>query len=205
MGFKSKTIFGDVLGGNVSLHMNKNLLKVDYSKAFIQDNWEKNIKSIALVSQEQITNKSGIIGRAAVGGVLLGGAGAVVGALTADKKKSYTITITYHDGSEDLAEVSQDVLSHLNLRTKINKDRTEMLPIIDIDKQKKINKELTEQSEKLFGHIEREAKERRKKQVEKQQRMQQNNGKDPEKFPVVLGSAVFSIVFLIIIILYLNS
>lgn len=86
MGFKSKTIFGDVLGGNVSLHMNNGTLKVNTLDSFIQNNWEENIKSITLVSQEQITNKSGIIGRAAVGGVLLGGAGAVVGALTADKK-----------------------------------------------------------------------------------------------------------------------
>ncbi len=46
--------------------------------------------------------------------------------------------------------------------------------MIDEKKQEKIN-------DQLFGHIEREAKERRKKQVEKQQRMQQNNGKDPEK------------------------
>ncbi|MDO6628668.1 hypothetical protein [Bacillus thuringiensis] len=198
MGFKSKTIFGDVLGGNVSLHMNNGTLKVNTLDSFIQSNWEDNIKSVTLVSQEQITNKSGIIGRAAVGGVLLGGAGAVVGALTADKKKSYTITITYHDGSEDLAEVSQDVLSHLNFLAKMNKNKTQMLPIIDEKKQEKIN-------DQLFGHIEREAKERRKKQVEKQQRMQQNNGKDPEKFPVVLGSTIFAIAFLLILILYLNS
>ncbi|MEB9467812.1 hypothetical protein CON15_19850 [Bacillus cereus] len=198
MGFKSKTIFGDVLGGNVSLHMNNGALKVNTLDSFIQSNWEENIKSITLVSQEQITNKSGIIGRAAVGGVLLGGAGAVVGALTADKKKSYTITITYHDGSEDLADVSQDVLSHLNFLAKMNKNKSKMLPMIDEKKQEKIN-------DQLFGHIEREAKERRKKQVEKQQRMQQNNGKDPEKFPVVLGSTVFAIAFLLILILYLNS
>ncbi|PES54346.1 hypothetical protein [Bacillus thuringiensis] len=198
MGFKSKTIFGDVLGGNVSLHMNNGTLKVNTLDSFIQNNWEENIKSITLVSQEQITNKSGIIGRAAVGGVLLGGAGAVVGALTADKKKSYTITITYHDGSEDLAEVSQDVLSHLNFLSKMNKNKTQMLPIIDEKKQEKIN-------DQLFGHIEREAKERRKKQVEKQQRMQQNNGKDPEKFPVVLGTTVFAIAFILIVVLYLNS
>ncbi|MEC0031170.1 hypothetical protein P4L24_25320 [Bacillus cereus] len=198
MGFKSKTIFGDVLGGNVSLHMNNGTLKVNTLDSFIQSNWEDNIKSVTLVSQEQITNKSGIIGRAAVGGVLLGGAGAVVGALTADKKKSYTITITYHDGSEDLAEVSQDVLSHLNFLAKMNKNKTQMLPIIDEKKQEKIN-------DQLFGHIEREAKERRKKQVEKQQRMQQNNGKDPEKFPVVLGSTIFAIAFILIVVLYLNS
>lgn len=198
MGLKSKTIFGDVLGGNVSLHMNNGTLKVNTLDSFIQSNWEENIKSITLVSQEQITNKSGIIGRAAVGGVLLGGAGAVVGALTADKKKSYTITITYHDGSEDLAEVSQDVLSHLNFLSKMNKNKTQMLPMIDEKKQEKIN-------EQLFGHIEREAKERRKKQVEKQQRMQQNNGKDPEKFPVVLGTTVFAIAFILIVVLYLNS
>lgn len=73
-----------------------------------------------------------------------------------------------------------------------------MLPMIDEKKQEKIN-------DQLFGHIEKEAKERRKKQVEKQQRMQQNNGKDPEKFPVVLGSTVFAIAFLLILILYLNS
>ncbi len=66
--------------------MNNGTLKVNTLDSFIQSNWEENIKSITLVSQEQITNKSGIIGRAAVGGVLLGGAGAVVGALTADKK-----------------------------------------------------------------------------------------------------------------------
>ncbi|SEF52344.1 hypothetical protein SAMN04487919_101466 [Bacillus sp. ok061] len=198
MRFKSKTIFGDVLGGNVSLNMNNGTLKVNTLDSFIQNNWEENIKSITLVSQEQITNKSGIIGRAAVGGVLLGGAGAVVGALTADKRKSYTITITYHDGREDLAGVSQDVLSYLNFLAKMNKNKTTMLPTIDEKKQEKIN-------DQLFGHIEKEAKERRKKQIEKQQRMQQNNGKDPEKFPVVLGSAVFSIVFLIIIIVYLNS
>ncbi|WP_437261298.1 hypothetical protein [Bacillus thuringiensis] len=198
MGFKSKTIFGDVLGGNVSLHMNNGTLKVNTLDSFIQSNWEENIKSITLVSQEQITNKSGIIGRAAVGGVLLGGAGAVVGALTADKKKSYAVTITYHNGSEDLADVSQDVLSHLNFLAKMNKNKSKMLPMIDEKKQENIN-------DQLFGHIEREAKERRKKQVEKQQRMQQNNGKDPEKFPVVLGSTVFAIAFLLILILYLNS
>lgn len=198
MRFKSKTIFGDVLGGNVSLHMNNGTLKVNTLDSFIQSNWEENIKSITLVSQEQITNKSGIIGRAAVGGVLLGGAGAVVGALTADKNKSYTITITYHDGSEDLAEVSQDVLSHLNFLAKMNKSKSNMLPMIDEKKQEKIN-------DQLFGHIEREAKERRKKQVEKQQRMQQNNGKDPEKFPVVLGTTVFAIAFILIVVLYLNS
>lgn len=198
MGLKSKTIFGDVLGGNVSLHMNNGTLKVNTLDSFIQSNWEENIKSITLVSQEQITNKSGIIGRAAVGGVLLGGAGAVVGALTADKNKSYTITITYHDGSEDLAEVSQDVLSHLNFLAKMNKSKSNMLPMIDEKKQEKIN-------DQLFGHIEREAKERRKKQVAKQQRMQQNNGKDPEKFPVVLGTTVFAIAFILIVVLYLNS
>ncbi|PEW67023.1 hypothetical protein CN448_19025 [Bacillus cereus] len=204
MGFVSKTIFGDVLGSNTPLYV-KNALKVDYSEAFIQDNWEKNIKSISLVSQEQITKKSGIVGRAAVGGVLLGGAGAVVGALTADKKKSYTITITYHDGKEDLAEVSQDVLNWLNYFVKMNKNRTEMFPIIDEKKQEKINKESAEQSNQLFGHIEREAKERRRKQVEKQQRMRENNGKDPEEFPLVLGTTVFAIAFLLIIVLYLNS
>ncbi|MGH0950689.1 hypothetical protein [Bacillus mycoides] len=198
MKFKSKTIFGDVLGGNVSLYMKNGVIKVNSLESFIQDNWEQNIKSITLVSQEQITNKSGIIGRAAVGGVLLGGAGAVVGALIADKKKSYTVTITYHDGSEDLAEVSQDVLSHLSFLAKMNKSKTKMLPIIDEKKQEKVN-------EQLFGHIEKEAKERRKKQVEKQQRMQQNNGKDPEKFPVVLGTTVFAIALLLIVILYLNS
>lgn len=195
---KSKTIFGDVLGGNVSLHMKNGTLKVNALDSFIQNNWEENIKSITLVSQEQITNKSGIIGRAAVGGVLLGGAGAVVGALTADKKKSYTITITYHDGSEDLAEVSQDVLSHLNFLAKMNKSKAKMLPMIDEKKQKKIN-------DQLFGHIERNAKERRRKQVEKQQRMRENNGKDPNEFPVVLGTTVFAIAFLLIVILYLNS
>ena len=161
MGFKSKTIFGDVLGGNVYLHMNNGTLKVNTLDSFIQNNWEENIKSITLVSQEQITNKSGIIGRAAVGGVLLGDAGAVVGALTADKRKSYTITITYHDGREDLAEVSQDVLSYLNFLAKMNKNKTTMLPTIDEKKQEKIN-------DQLFGHIEKEAKERRKKQIEKQ-------------------------------------
>lgn len=196
MTFKSKTIFGDGLGGNVSLYMKNGTLKVNTLDSFIQSNWEDNIKSITLVSQEQITNKSGIIGRAAVGGVLLGGAGAVVGALTANKKKSYTITITYHDGSEDLAEVSQDVLSYLNFLAKMNKNKTQMLPMIDEKKQEKIN-------DQLFGHIEREAKERRRKQVEKQQRTQKmQKGEYVEEKPSTLVNVFVALAFIIIITLY---
>ncbi|EOV9528285.1 hypothetical protein ACE41A_14160 [Bacillus cytotoxicus] len=204
MAFVSKTIFGDVLGAGVPLYVKK-VLKVGHSKAFIQHNWERNIKSVSLVSQEQIANKSGIIGRAAVGGVLLGGVGAVVGALTTDKKKIYTITITYHDGKQDLAEVSADVLGWLNHFVKINKGKTEMLPIIDEEKQKKIERETEDEIDKLFKEMERKDKERRRKQIEKQKRMRENNGKDPEEFPVVLGTMVFAIAFLIIIISYSYS
>ncbi|MGG3728743.1 hypothetical protein ABET23_17910 [Bacillus wiedmannii] len=188
MKLMGKTLFGDVLGSDVSFFKDERTenFKVTPFEAFIQDNWEKNIKAISLVSQEELTNKSGIIGRAAVGGVLLGGVGALVGALTVDKKKSYTVTITYHDGGEDLAEVSQWVLRHLDGFVRENKNRTEMLPIIN---EKILSGETTVEKNK-------------RKELERKQRNEQTK-ENHEEFPVVLGTIFFAIAFLIIVIAYM--
>ena len=65
-----------------------------------------NVVSIDVVDQDTRRSATSAVGRAAIGGALLGPIGLAAG-LSAKKKGIYTISITYRTGERSLAEVNE--------------------------------------------------------------------------------------------------
>lgn len=57
------------------------------------------------------------VGRAVVGGLLFGGAGAVVGALTAKDKQYTSFKVTYSNGKQEVVKFKKGSFTYNNLMT----------------------------------------------------------------------------------------
>ncbi|MFB7121442.1 hypothetical protein [Bacillus tropicus] len=85
--------------------------------------WSMNIRDVEVIMEGKSRSKKSVAGRAIVGGVLLGGAGAVVGGVTAKNKKQIHAAISYHNGMQDILEVSPFELNDLKRIAKQNREK----------------------------------------------------------------------------------
>ncbi|MED1299956.1 hypothetical protein BK704_23390 [[Bacillus thuringiensis] serovar konkukian] len=95
------------------------------SPKYIADSeiWSMNIRDVEILTEETSRSKRSTLGRAVVGGVLLGGVGAVVGGVTAKNKTKLYATISYHNGMQDIVEVSPFELNDLKRLAEQNREQ----------------------------------------------------------------------------------
>ncbi|MDA1515436.1 hypothetical protein [Bacillus cereus group sp. TH40LC] len=87
------------------------------------DVWSMNIRDVEILTEEKSRSKKSVAGRAIVGGVLLGGVGAVVGGVTAKNKTKMYAAISYHNGMQDILEVSPFELNDLKRIAEQNREK----------------------------------------------------------------------------------
>lgn len=108
MSAKNRVISGDylgkqVLGGGVSqAGISIGFMKQIYLNKSTVENYE-------VVTDEKQKSMISGVARGVVGGALLGGVGAIVGATSAKNKGIYTIAIQFKDGKRSLIEVDDKI------------------------------------------------------------------------------------------------
>lgn len=70
---------------------------------------KETIKTYEIQSEKEKANVAGAVGRGLVGGALLGGAGAVVGAATRKKKSLTRIAVEFNDGTRSLIQMDDKI------------------------------------------------------------------------------------------------
>lgn len=108
MGAKNKVLSGDyagkqILGGGISqAGISIGFVKQLYLNKSTVDSYE------VITDEHQKSAASGAI-RGIVGGAVLGGVGAIAGAVSAKEKGIYTIAIQFKDGKRSLIEVDDKI------------------------------------------------------------------------------------------------
>ena len=108
MSAKNRVISGDylgkqVLGGGVSqAGISIGFMKQIYLNKSTVENYE-------VVTDEKQKSMISGVARGVVGGALLGGVGAIVGATSAKNKGIYTISVQFKDGKRSLIEVDDKI------------------------------------------------------------------------------------------------
>ncbi|MFJ8261387.1 hypothetical protein ACIQ4I_05435 [Rummeliibacillus sp. NPDC094406] len=110
MGAKNKVIAGDYQGKNV-LHT-LGIVSIATSLFKTLDLTKENVKEYELITEETRKSATSAVGRAFVGGVILGPVGWLA-ALSAKSKGTHTIAIEFNDGKKSLLEVDDKTYSSL--------------------------------------------------------------------------------------------
>jgi hypothetical protein len=71
------------------------------------------IAGFEVITEESVKKTGGTLGTAAVGGLLFGGAGAVVGALAGGNKNESVVEVTCFDGKKGLARADSEMMDTL--------------------------------------------------------------------------------------------
>lgn len=103
---KNKVIAGDRLGCNVSQAFGRAYLYTGLFKSIPLD--KTTVESYELVNETHSKKFSNAAGRALVGGLLLGPAGAFAGALSS-KNDAYLVALQFKDGTKSLVEVDEKI------------------------------------------------------------------------------------------------
>ena len=87
-----------------------------------------NIAEFEVITEESVKKTGGTLGTAAVGGLLFGGAGAVVGALAGGNKNESVVEIRCFDGTKGLARADSemmDILRKIIFERKMDRPNSE--------------------------------------------------------------------------------
>lgn len=95
-------IAGDYIGANITLFREKVHIVPDANVDNITELNKNTVESYNVVDENQRKSATSAVGRALVGGVLLGGVGLFAG-LSAKNKNTYIIEILFKDGKKSLA------------------------------------------------------------------------------------------------------
>ncbi|CAM3436563.1 hypothetical protein IEG79_001553 [Campylobacter upsaliensis] len=114
---KIKILAGTYAGNEYRYIKNKDRM-MNVTKVIDKENFYlSNISSIEIANQDNCKKAGGTIAAAAIGGLLLGGVGAIVGGMAGGNQQISTIIITYENGSQSLAQI--DGAMHTILQTMI--------------------------------------------------------------------------------------
>ena len=95
----NKVIAGDYINGAILCEYDKMIIGTVKEKVLIN---AKTVKSYELVTEESKKSASSSLVRGLVGGALLGGVGAIAGAVSAENKGTYEVAIEFMDGKKCL-------------------------------------------------------------------------------------------------------
>ena len=95
----NKVIAGDYINGAILCEYDKMIIGTVKEKVLIN---AKTVKSYELVTEESKKSASSSLVRGLVGGALLGGVGAIAGAVSAANKGTYEVAIEFMDGKKCL-------------------------------------------------------------------------------------------------------
>lgn len=157
---KPKPFFGKVIVGQVlseehtidwNSEINQSKYKLDLAiKKFLEttpgvngEKWKSNISSIEIVNETNAKNLANSLVRGSVGGVALGGVGAVAGMMSAKSDTTFNVMITYNNNQIDLIECDIKLYTKLQqvVNENANKEKTEYEDIYYTDEERKINDE----------------------------------------------------------------
>lgn len=99
---KNKVIAGDYEGKSVLQTFGEAFVSTSFTKSIPLN--KKNVKEYEVIDEESRKSATSAVGRAFVGGVILGPVGWLAG-LTAKKKGTHTLAIEFYDGKRSLIEV----------------------------------------------------------------------------------------------------
>lgn len=103
---KNKVIAGDYQGNNILASFGNVVLATSVFKNFPLD--KTTVKEYEIIDEESRKSATSAVGRAFVGGVILGPVGWLAG-LSAKSKKTHTIALEFEDGKRSLIEVDGKV------------------------------------------------------------------------------------------------
>lgn len=92
---------------------------IELTPAVNHDKWRHSISKVEIVNQTNAKNVKDSIIRGAVGGMALGGVGALAGVMSAKSNSTFNVMITYHNNQLDLIECD------INLYTKLSQQANE--------------------------------------------------------------------------------
>lgn len=103
---KNKVIAGDYIGSTVTTVFGRAYIQIGWSEQKYID--KAGVDNYELITEESRKSAKSAVGRALVGGVLLGGIGLFAG-LSAKNKGTYTIAIQFKNGKQSLIEVDDKI------------------------------------------------------------------------------------------------
>lgn len=113
MAVKNKVLTGDYIGSEVSNVQNKMLIiKRGLTNIPIS---KRTVAACTLIDSDSNKNTSNAIKRGIVGGMLAGGSGMIVGAMTGKNDKSFKVMIKFKDNKSSLLELDEIHYGILNM------------------------------------------------------------------------------------------
>ncbi|MEK4247572.1 hypothetical protein MKZ20_20040 [Psychrobacillus sp. FSL K6-2684] len=110
MAAKNKVVAGDYIGKNITSAFGVVMLQTSLFKTFALD--KTTVKEYEVITEESRKSAASAVGRAFVGGVILGPVGWLAG-LSAKNKGTHTIALEFMDEKKSLIEVDDKVYSTL--------------------------------------------------------------------------------------------
>lgn len=104
MGAKNKVIAGDYEGFTVTGSLNDLCIFLGWNNEIKINKFT--VAQYEVIDEESRKSATSAVGRAFVGGVLLGGVGLLAG-LSARRKGIYTVAIEFNDGKKSLIEIDE--------------------------------------------------------------------------------------------------
>jgi len=103
---KNKVIAGDYEGKIIAQSLGKVAINTGFLKAVLLD--KTTVKEYEVLDEESRKSATSAVGRAFVGGVILGPVGWLAG-LSAKSKSTHVIAIEFMDGKKSLIEIEQKI------------------------------------------------------------------------------------------------
>lgn len=110
---KNRVVNGEHTGCEVT-NVNNQMLVISKGTRNIPLS-KRMVANIVEINTESNKSVSNTIGRSIVGGALLGGVGAIAGAVTSKNNVSHTIMIQFKDGKKSLIEIDDKLYGILNM------------------------------------------------------------------------------------------
>lgn len=107
---KNKVVAGDYLNNQISSMFNVVQIITGFGKSVVLD--KTTVKEYEVIDEESRKSAVSAVGRAFVGGVILGPVGWLAG-LSAKNKGTHTIAIEFVDGKKSLVEVDSKIYKAL--------------------------------------------------------------------------------------------
>lgn len=110
MGAKNKVIAGDYEGKQISSAFGVVLISTSFTKSVTLD--KTTVETYEVIDENSRKSASSAVGRAFVGGVILGPVGWLAG-LTAKSKGTHVVAVEFKDGKRSLLEIDDKIYSTL--------------------------------------------------------------------------------------------
>ena len=109
---QNKVISGDYLNGKIKPTLGVLFINLPLAFKAIEVS-PRTVETIQLVDSDKSKSTSSVIKRGIVGGVIAGGAGAIVGGMTGKEIGVHYVAIYFKDGKKSLVEVDDDIYRRL--------------------------------------------------------------------------------------------